>query len=273
MTNKTVIRKEKKTSEFTTIHNSILNDSRLTPTAFRLLVSILSDSDTFKLSQSLYKDRLGIKENRTFLKAIANLEQCGYLKKTEVAKDVFIPNIKKANSDKKVYHYTISEYGNLKSESQPELAVQPETDTEKVELNDAELELEKFKAFLQTNIEVLLENDFVNPKTIDALDNKIYDIAFYQNLIDEEKATEKSLKLYYKDVLGWIDNIIRPDRPKALIDFKEWLKDEIFNKRNPKLDWVSVRSKYSHLSLVKYGKKIKTDYETDMSDYYENPRD
>ena len=273
MINKTVIRKEKKAGEFTTIHNSILKDSRLTPTAFRLLVSILSDSDTFKLSQSRYKKLLGIKENRTFLNAIANLEECGYLKKTEVAKDIFIPNIKKANSAKKVYHYTISEYGNLKSESQPELEVQPETDTEKIELNDAELELEKFKAFLQTNIEVLFENDFVYPKTIEALDNKIYDIAFYQNLIDEEKATEKSLKLYYKDVLGWIDNIIRPDRPKALIDFKEWLKDEIFNKRNPKLDWVSVRSKYSHLSLVKYGKKIKTDYETEMGDYYENPRD
>ena len=273
MTNKTVIRKEKKTSEFTTIHNSILNDSRLTPTAFRLLVSILSDSDTFKLSQSRYKKLLGIKENRTFLKAIANLEQCGYLKKTEVAKDVFIPNIKKANSAKKVYHYTISEYGNLKSESQPELEVQPETDTEKIELNDAELRLEIRNAFFLTNKKVLIDNDFVYPKTLEAFKNEIYDIAFYQNLIDEEKETEKSLKLYYKDVLGWIDDIIRPDRPKALIEFKEWLKDEIFNKRNPKLDWVSVRSKYSKLALVKYGKTFKTDYETDMSDYYENPRD
>ena len=136
MTNKTVIRKKNKSGEFTTIHNSILNDSRLSATALRLLLSILSDSDTFRLSQSLYKKRLGMNENRTFLRAIANLEECGYLKKTEVGKGVFIPNIKKANSDKKVFHYTISEYGNLKSETKPEPEVQPEPIKEKIESQD-----------------------------------------------------------------------------------------------------------------------------------------
>jgi hypothetical protein len=273
MKNKTVIRKKLVNGEFTTIHNSILFDTRLTPNAFRLMTAILSDSDTnFDLSQTLYCDKLKIAK-KTFFRAIHNLVQCGYLKKTDVDKDVIIPKIKKANSNKKVYHYTISEYGNLKSESQPEIEVQPETDTEKIELNDAELRLEIRNAFFLTNKKVLIDNDFVYPKTLEAFKNEIYDIAIYQNLIDEEKATEISLKLYYKDVLGWIDNIIRPDRPKALIDFKEWLKDEIFNKRNPKLDWVSVRSKYSHLALIKYGNKIKTDYETEMSDSYENPTD
>ena len=273
MTNKTVIRKEKKTGEFTTIHNSILNDSRLSATALRLLLSILSDSDAFRLSQSLYKQRLGITENRTFLKAIANLEECGYLKKTEVGKGVFIPNIKKANSDKIVYHYTISEYGNLKSESQPEIEIQPEPVSENIRLEVNDIQLEKCNAFFQTNIKVLFENNFVYPKTKEYFEKGIYDIAVYQKLIDEEKEIQGLLKQYYKDVLGWIQDLTKPEHSKALKEFEEWLKDEIFNKRNAKLEWVSVRSKYGYLSLSKYGKKFKTDFETEMGDYYENPKD
>jgi len=272
MTNKTVIRKEKKTSEFTTIHNSILYDSRLTPTAFRLLVSILSDSDTFRLSQSLYKKRLGMTENRAFLNAIANLEECGYLKKTEVAKGVYIPNIKKANSHKIVYHYIISEYGNLKSESQPKIEFQPEPISENIELEDKVTLMKKCKDLIKENRK-LLESDCAFQKIAEAYEKGIYDIAVYQKLIDEEKDIQGLLKQYYKDVLGWIQDIIIPERPKALKEFEEWLKDEIFNKRNSKLERVSVRSTYSCLSLIKYGKKFKTDYETEMGDYHENPKD
>ena len=267
MNNKKVIRKEKKTGEFTTIHNSILNDSRLTPTAFRLLLSILSDSDTFRLSQTLYMKRLGISENRTFLKAIANLEEYGYLKKTEVEKGVYIPNIKKANSAKKVYHYTISEYGNLKSE------IQPEAINDNKEEENKEALMKKCEDFIRTNSKILIDNNFVYPTSKLAFDKGIYDIVYYQELIDKEKENQRGLKQYYKDVLEWIEDLIIPERPKALIEFKEWLKDEIFNKRNAKLERVSVRSKYSFLALSKYGKKFKTDYETEMGDYYENPKD
>lgn len=273
MKNKTVIRKKLVNGEFTTIHNSILFDTRLTPNAFRLMTAILSDSDTnFDLSQTLYCDRLKIAK-KTFFRAIDNLVQCGYLKKTDVDKDVIIPKIKKANSDKKVYHYTISEYGNLKSESQPEIEVQPETDGQNMEIEDSDLELEKRNDFLLANQKILIDNQFVYQKTLEAVKNDICDIAYYQTLIDEQKEIEKLLKQYYKDALGWVQDIIKPDRPKALIDFQDWLKDEVFNKRNPKLDWVSVRSKYSKLALIKHGKKYKTDYETEMGDYYENPRD
>ena len=98
MKNKTVIRKKTENGKFTTIHNSILFDTRLLPNAFRLLTAILSDSDTqFDLSQTLYCDRLGITK-KTFFKAIANLEEYGYLRKKDIGKDAIIPKIKKANS-------------------------------------------------------------------------------------------------------------------------------------------------------------------------------
>lgn len=102
MKNKEVIRKDKKEGTFTLIHNSILLDTRLSSTAFRLLTLVLSDSDTkFNLSQTVYCDRLGVTKP-TYLKAISNLEECGYLRKS----------INKIN--KNLHFYTISEFGNLK---------------------------------------------------------------------------------------------------------------------------------------------------------------
>lgn len=269
MKNKNVIRKKLENGKFTTIHNSILFDTRLTPNAFRLMTAILSDSDThFNLSQTLYCNRLGIAK-QTFFNALDNLEECGYLRKTEIDKGVSIPNIKKANSEKKVYHYTISEYGNLK----PELEVQPETDGQNIEIEDETTNINKCTNFIRANSKILIDNDFVFPSTQLALEKKIFDVTYYQNLIEEEKEIEKSLKLYYDEALSWIDNIIKPDKPKAEIEFKEWLKNEIFTNRNLNLDWVTVRSKYGKLALIKYKPKQKTDYETEMFDYYENPRD
>lgn len=269
MINKTVIRKEKKTSEFTTIHNSILLDTRLTPIAFKLLVSILSDSDNFTLSQSLYMKRLGITENRTYLNAIKNLEQCCYLRKKLIGEDVYIPRIKKANSKKKVYHYTISEYGNLK----PEVQIEPEPIVEMLEINEMELKQEKCAEFIRTNSKFLDENNFIRNKTIGSINNGIIEIEYYQNLIDEENKTKIFLKQVYEEKLDWIQNIIRPGQEKSVKEFKEWLKDEVFNKRNTEIEYSSIRSSYSHISLIKNKKKIKTDYETEMGDYYENPRD
>lgn len=271
MKNKTVIRKKLENGEFTTIHNSILFDTRLTPNAFRLFTAILSDSDTnFDLSQTLYCKRLGITK-QTFFNAVAKLEECGYLRKKDIGKETFIPKIKKANSEKKVYHYTLSEYGNLKSESQE--VFQPESDGQNIEMEDEQTIANNCIDFIRANSIILVDNEFVLPKTKEALEKSVFDITFYQNLIDEEEETEKSLKQYYKEVLGWIDDIIKTDRPKAKIEFQDWLKNEVFNKRNSKLEKVSVRSKYSHIALIKHGKKYKTDYETEMGDYLENPRD
>lgn len=146
MNNKTVIRKKQTKGGFTTVHMSILNDKRLTPLAFRLLVSILSDSDTsFKLSQTLYKKRLGITENRTWLSTISNLEECGYLKRT----DTKIRNYK---------HYTISEFGNLKSEkTTTELDESPKLNTIKIEDFADELQIEIDKRANKINVDGIVD--------------------------------------------------------------------------------------------------------------------
>jgi predicted transcriptional regulator len=106
-TNKTVIRKETIKGEFTTVQHSILLDTRITANAFRLFTAILSDSDTkFELSQSLYCNRLNIPYT-TFKDSINNLIECGYISRTDINKD--------KPSNKVIYHYTLSEHGDLGS--------------------------------------------------------------------------------------------------------------------------------------------------------------
>jgi DNA-binding MarR family transcriptional regulator len=79
--NKNIIRKELVSGKFTTIHHSILFDTNLTPTAFKVLSVILSDSDTnFNVTQGALIKRLKMHKD-TIKAALENLEKCGYLRR------------------------------------------------------------------------------------------------------------------------------------------------------------------------------------------------
>jgi hypothetical protein len=251
MINKTVIRRDNKSGEFTTIHKSILNDTRLSPTAFRLLVSILSDSNEFTLSQTLYKKRLGITENREYLKAITNLEDCGYLKKTQIGDDKFIPKVKKANSKKVVYHYTISEYGNL----------------------NKKLELEQEEIQLPTSINIDNETTLF----IQSISGLLNDDEFYKFFMDVvsnassvqvmKKLVNDFLKKAYKDELA---KVVKPEsNKKAFKELQDWLKVEIFTNFNL---GFNINKKWTYTKL-KHRKPDNFDYETQLSDYYESAKD
>lgn len=258
MKNKTVIRKKIESGGFTSIHNSIIKDKRLSPNGFRLLVSILSDSDDkFNLSQTLYCKRLGI-EKTTFFNAINNLEDCGYLKKT-------------ITKGKKLYHYTISEYGNLNTSTTETKAdlnlVESTNQTTPIQLEKNEnINISELSAdFLEYyySLEKLLSYTNFQDFIYDCL--HVHKI---RTVIELKKKVNEFLLPIYKENLALAKD---PDKhPKALIDFKAWLKTEIFGNHNLS---SNAKSKWAHLSLVKYGKKFKTDHETMMSDYYENPKD
>jgi DNA-binding MarR family transcriptional regulator len=267
MKNKTVIRKENKKGQFTTIHHSILKDKRLSSNGFRLLVNILSDSDEdFKLSPTVYCNRLGISKT-TFLNAIKNLEECGYLKRED----------SKIDSSKN--YYTISEFGNLKKE--PSESITNETkdsfeqdEAEANEIKDsfeheeAEAEFvseysDEFLAYVKTLDELIKYEEFGTLFIGEWMEKlKI------NTVVELKKKVDEYLKEIYKENLALAKNSEK--YPKALIKYKEWLKDEIFNKHN--LD-INAKNKWAILSLIKFKKPYKTDYETLMGDYYENPKD
>lgn len=113
MKNKTVIRKERNENNLQlfvrSTPKSIIEDTRLSGNALRLLLSILGDHDeNFNLSETTYCNRLKWKPTQ-FYRAIENLEECGYLKRKNIGKKSLRLNVK----SKPVYTYIISEYGNL----------------------------------------------------------------------------------------------------------------------------------------------------------------
>lgn len=249
MKNKNVIRKKLENGKFTTIHNSILFDTRLTPNAFRLMTAILSDSDThFNLSQTLYCNRLGIAK-QTFFNAVANLEECGYLRKTPTG----IKDLK---------NYTLSEYGNLnKADDSTESIVtsgSTETSSEtNVETKQMPLEYYQSLQAFSDNYNYLMCDDFFNLFKVDVNAGVDYDIII-----------AKFEKYLYKTTIASItDSHINP---KAFEDFKTSLKSIIFNHKNYKSNFMSS---WNYKKLTTHKKQAPRDYETEMFDYYENPED
>lgn len=110
MSNRKTIQQENKSGEFTTVSYKILRDKNLSPISRILLIEILSDSDSFTMSPTMYMNRLGVTK-KTLYKSINQLEEFGYVKKTDITKP------SKSGKVKKVYHYLISPYGNLNTES------------------------------------------------------------------------------------------------------------------------------------------------------------
>jgi hypothetical protein len=247
MQNKTVIRRKNETGKFTTIHNNILNDKRLTPIALRLFIAILSDSDTkFNLSQTVYCDRLGITK-KTFFSAIANLEKCGYLRKSPT-------------KVKNLFHYTISEYGNLNNNN---IAAEEESSTETDSNSNVEIKqmpseyYDKLEKFLHKYIYLMCDNFCYNVFKVDVDNGEDYDIII-----------EKFEKYLYKKVIVDVTN--SDENPKAFEDFKVTVKNLIFNHKNYDANFMNTWTVYR---LTKYKKQPPRDHETEMSDYYENPKD
>ena len=250
MKNKNVIRKKLENGKFTTIHNSILFDTRLTPTAFRLMTAILSDSDTqFNLSQTLYCKRLGIAK-QTFFNAVANLEKCGYLRKT-------------LTGVKNTYNYTLSEFGNLNktadsNESNVTSGSTKTSSESNVEIKKMPLEYyESLQAFSDKYNEQMCDDFFFNVFKVDVNAGVDYDLII-----------AKFEKYLYKNVIDTItDSNVNP---KSFEEFKSRAKELIFKHKKYDADFMNTWTIYK---LTRNKKQAPRDYETEMGDYYENPRD
>ncbi|RAR72547.1 helix-turn-helix domain-containing protein [Flavobacterium aciduliphilum] len=253
MNNKTVIRRKNETGKFTTIHNNILFDTRLTPNALRLFIAILSDSDTkFNLSQTVYCDRLGITK-KTFFSAIANLEECGYLRKS-------------STKVKNLYHYTISEFGNLNIETVLETDIennQEEAVTSIQGINnfmtekDADKYLTMVSDFVKKNDDLIDDDFFQN-----TVRTSIRNIESYDSIV------EKFEKYLYKKVVTSItDSSVNP---KSFEEFKERAKYLIFKHKKYDADFMNTWTIYKKTRNIKQAPR---DHETEMFDYHENPKD
>jgi hypothetical protein len=255
MKNKTVIRKKTENGKFTTIHNSILFDTRLTPNAFRLMTAILSDSDTnFNLSQTLYCKRLKIAK-QTFFKAIAKLEECGYLKKTPT-------DIKNFN------FYTLSEYGNLgdkttSADADALQATENNASTEIITNSNTEIKVmpdeyyDRLRPFYNKYNDLMCDDFYYKVFEVDLNKGEDYEIII-----------EKFEKYLYKKVIASVtDSNVNP---KSFEEFKFRAKELIFKHKKYDANFMNTWTIYK---LTRNKKQAPRDYETEMFDYYENPED
>jgi DNA-binding MarR family transcriptional regulator len=100
---------------FTNISLNNLYNNKLTANARLLLFAILGDSNNFDISQTLYCQRFNW-DKKQFARAIVNLEENGYIKRTPISQDKYIIGRKKSGSNKILYYYVISEFGDLNKE-------------------------------------------------------------------------------------------------------------------------------------------------------------
>jgi biotin operon repressor len=102
--------KERPAGTFSLVSNTILYNKNLTHFDKLLLISILSDDDTYIFNVMTYANRFGCSDD-TIGNSIKRLKKAGYIIQTQVDKRF------------NVWTYKISEYGNLNNESKetPEL--------------------------------------------------------------------------------------------------------------------------------------------------------
>jgi hypothetical protein len=218
MNNKKIRMNKKKPGSFTTIDLDLIKDKNLTSNAKILLIAILSDSDSFELSQTLYCKRLGWEKNQ-FTRAIEQLEKNGYINRTQIENDKVVPGKKKKGSNRILYFYTVSEYGNLNKDNNDE--VKPMNHTNSIPPNDADLET--FRELITTNEFYKTALDVIDKNLIE---NFTKDEVIFRNLLLNLKSESKEIQRIY------VDSMINNLKDFHSDKYPESMKKKMINKIN-----------------------------------------
>lgn len=231
MSNKKVIRKKLNGGDFTQIPLSILKDKRLSAIEFRLLISILSDSDNFDLIQATYANRHGHDKN-TISDAIERLEELGYLRVTRDAKN-------------RPIFYVVSEFGNLNKENKS-------NENEQLVEFDSDESIEILCQFI----------DYFDPEELNQMIESFTDSETNKIKLGMAKESlEKTIKIRKEGTfqlgLSFSSKERRENRnlwsTKASKHYENWLRSEIYDKGNllTKQEmnsmWITINSRYSTL--------------------------
>lgn len=256
--NKKVIKKDLEKSKFTTVHHSMLYDQRLSANALRILISLLADAENFNASYKLFENRFNI-SNKTVKAAFKNLEECGYVKRTKLPRG---------------FHYTISEFGNL---NPTKTEVEETTTTKEIDIK-LEEKIQKQKDLLQeylSKITTYIETEYIHNFMFDLVgthtnSDGLLDFYTFRNKAEKELNSIK--KELFKNMMLITNKRSACISKKADKQYKEWLKEEIYEKNNVPTD-AECEKKWKHIKLR--NQEFKTDYETAMQDkaeedYYDN---
>lgn len=252
---------KRKSGTFTQIPYSILNNPNLPPIAKVLLIQILSDADGFTLSPSMYARRNGV-TIKTIYSALRELEEAGYLRRTPI--NEAIAGYRNESSEKKLYHYTISEFGNLLPVPSDHVPGEHDPGTEVNECESCNAEMNE--ALLQDYMLTIIQYfDFSEVEvSFTRLHKKHSQELGHIDFYPFRNAMNKVIDQFRKDIYTGCMNVTEKDRlasRKAITAYSNWLKDEVFNKMSIPTDyekkWMHFKLKYTHYS---------TDFETEAAD-------
>lgn len=247
---------------------NVITNANLTDSAVRLFQLIMDTPSDKRVSLEYYRDLLGWSKNK-LANAKKSLEDNGYLKTIQHPKGI---------GNGFSYNYVISSFGNLKNEADVKTTEELEEIIESPESN-----LIEETPTASNEIETTSEIDFD-----DYLDT-LHDLINYyrEEFIMEampfvenrdinglKRLTSKYLKQFYNAEIAKVKN---PDsNKKAFEALKDWLKDEVFSKKNL-LKLYTVNNGNINARFLMYKDKYRinrpVDFETEMGDYLENPRD
>ena len=256
-TNKTVIRKNNKAGKFTTIHHSVLHDKRLSSNAYRILSSILSDKDEFKLTYKLMENRFGLSEN-TVRVAFKLLIKCGYMRIDP-------------NKTGRGNYYTISELGNLNTENTEEQTNEEVISDEEQKRRIKEKNDKNTKLYIEyvESIKDFLELENIKEKMKILIKNHIKGgiLDFYPIRDNLNKAIKKEQKTIYDMCMKVTEKRGKNIAKKAVKVYSDWLKEQIYELKTLHFDFEK-KWKYTK---VKH-QVFKTDFETAQADKREQDR-
>lgn len=263
---KTFKTKKHEAGTFTSVPNKLLHNPNLSVLAKMLLIQLLSDSDDFTVSPTLYAKRMNVSESSIY-NALKELEQKGYVKRKEIK--TAIKGLKKEGSNKKIYHYTISEFGNLNNESNQSIPTQATDEVEpNPEVTETPDEINKLLNDYLLNIGDYLEDKQIESLVIDLAKG----IRTKNDLDDVIVQIDSEIKKVKKEILAKVENEIMCKNKSAVSEskyreFRDEMKRLIFDS-NIIPDWNKLSTKWL-MFKKRNGKKKNTDFETQEYDRLE----
>ncbi|MCO6163958.1 hypothetical protein [Flavobacterium sp. NRK F7] len=251
---------------------NVITNAKLKDSAVRLFQLILDTPSNKKVSLEYYRELLGWSKNK-LANATKNLQENGFLKITKKEKG-------KGNGFS--YHYTISSFGNLKNETDLKPSEELEEIIDEIQLQETDVEQQNIETVTDNSID---EEEFDNyAGTLSSLidyygkESEFVQevIPFYnnKNIKGMEKVANKYLKMFYNDELSKVKN---PESNKKAFDaLKDWLKVEVFDKKKVtnlySQNTANINAKFL-MYKMKYRIDRPVDFETELSDFLENPID
>ncbi|OCK42519.1 hypothetical protein BA195_10105 [Tenacibaculum soleae] len=255
---------------YATISNNIINDSRLSDSAVRLLIMLIN-SPSEKISMTYYRKKLGWGSEK-MSKITKKLAELGYLK-----------GIQYPQGEKFKYHYNIDETGKLKPSYDDngnvivlKNSTKPYTKKEHHKKKETTKQPEPKKVEIVDNdiLKYLIDN--VNVDVIEMYQDEftsiINNVDSYNQQVKDIDALIKKIKLEcYNFNINNVSERLSKVSKKASTKFSEYLKKEIFEKFNLN---VNATNKLKHFNQQNPNQtKQKTLFEDKLQELSEQPND